>query len=164
MKKRETIIVLLAGMLAVYGLLDYFVLNKKAVTGEEEKINAAIADATTFSQASMARVIALSAQGGAKKLDYAKTSAETPWPRDPFIYYQKELDTEADLSGEDMKDIIYSGFMRLGKNVLGIINGMEYGLGELIADLEYKVHQITPSKVILLTKANKQITIYLQED
>ena len=84
--------------------------------------------------------------------------------RPPFIHYDKgpgPLDASEDAAVPDMT---YSGFIQIGSHLLGIINGMEYRIGDLVLEIGYKVIQITPLKVTLLTQTNKQVTLYLQED
>ncbi|WDP90796.1 MAG: hypothetical protein HUN04_14260 [Desulfobacter sp.] len=167
MNKREKIIIFLAGLMALYGALDYFVLGKKSsATGEEDKIKAAVQQTDAFAAAATAQLTAMVTQNKGKNLTYTKKMAETPWPRDPFIVHtgtDKTVDQE-EINPADLPEIIYSGYIRAGAAVLAVINGMEYTVGELVADIGYKVHNITPSKVVLLTESNKQITIYLQED
>jgi len=165
MNRREQIIILLAVLMAAYGVLDYFVLSKKGASGkDEDKVTAAVQQADTFAATATARLTAMSVKNKGRSLSYTKKMAETPWPRDPFITHTKVIEKEEQLSDADMPEMIYSGFIKLGNRILGVINGMEYRVGELVVDIGYKVHQITASKVILLTESNKQIIIYLQED
>ena len=164
MNKRESIIILLAALLAAYGLLDYFVLSKKKTGTNEEIIKAAITEAETAGTAATASLTALIAKNRGRELSYTKSKVESPWLKDPFIHYDKgseHLDASEDAVVPDMT---YSGFIQLGSHLLGIINGMEYRIGDLVLELGYKVIQITPLKATLLTQTNKQVTLYLQED
>jgi len=162
MNKREVIIIGLAGLLAVYGLLNYFVLDQKKGSTDEEKIQAAIKAADAIGKTAQTTMAALKKNGG-RDLAYLKTKAEDIWSRDPFIYYGENSE-KLDGASDKLPDMVYSGFIQLGENILGIINGMEYSIGDLVIDLGYKVLEITPTKVTLLTQSNRQVTLYLQED
>ncbi|WP_035235465.1 hypothetical protein [Desulfobacter vibrioformis] len=163
MNKREVIIIGLAGLLAVYGLLNYFVLDKKKGSTDEEKIQAAIKAADAIGKTAQTTMAALKKNGG-RDLAYLKTKAEDIWSRDPFIYYGENSGKLDDGASDKLPDMVYSGFIQLGENFLGIINGMEYSIGDLVIDIGYKVLEITPTKVTLLTQSNRQVTLYLQED
>ena len=164
MNKREVIIIVLAGVLAVYGLLNYFVLDKKKGSTDEEKIQAAIKAADDIGKTAQITVAALKKGNGGRDLSYLKAKAEGIWREDPFIYYSEDSEDLDDTTAETMPDMVYSGFIQMGENILGIINGMEYSIGDLVIKIGYKVLQITPIKVTLLTQSNRQVTLYLQED
>jgi len=164
MNKREAIIIVLAGLLAVYGVLDYFVLDKKRGSKDEEKIQAAIAKTEEIGKTSQTTVAVLRKGNGGRDLPYLKVKVEEIWSKDPFIYYSEDSEELDDIAGEKQPEMVYSGFIQLGGNILGVINGMEYSIGELVIKIGYKVLQITPTKVTLLTQSNRQITLYLQED
>ena len=164
MKKREVIILVLAGVLVLFGVLNYFVLDKKKGSTDEEKIQAAIAAAENTGKTSQATIAALQKGNGGRNLPYLKSKAEGIWSKDPFIYYSDDSEEMSDADAEKMPAMIYSGFIQLGENILGVINGMEYSMGDLLIDIGYKVIQITPKKVVVLTQNNKQVTLYLQQD
>ncbi len=46
-------------------------------------------------------------------------------------------------------DIAYTGYVAIGNSVLGILDGLEYRVGETVADTGYVVKSITPGKVVL---------------
>ncbi len=164
MKKRESIIILLAALAAVYGLLDYFVLGKKDAGSEEQIIQAAVEDAKTAGKTSDAAIAALTAANKGRVLSYSKKKAEGPWLKDPFIQHTEDPEALKNSGNEALPDMIYSGFIQLGSNILGIINGMEYSVGDLVLEIGFKVVQITPLKVTLLTQTEQEVTLYLQED
>ncbi|MBG3875640.1 hypothetical protein FVW20_01005, partial [Desulfovibrio oxamicus] len=46
-------------------------------------------------------------------------------------------------------DIAYTGYVAIGNSVLAILDGLEYRVGETVADTGYVVKSITPGKVVL---------------
>ncbi|WP_243838179.1 hypothetical protein, partial [Nitratidesulfovibrio liaohensis] len=46
-------------------------------------------------------------------------------------------------------DIAYSGYVAIGNSVLAILDGLEYRVGETVAETGYVVKSITPGKVVL---------------
>lgn len=46
-------------------------------------------------------------------------------------------------------DIPYTGYVAIGNSVLAILDGLEYRVGETVADTGYVVKSITPGKVVL---------------
>ncbi len=164
MNKRETIIIVLAGLLALYGLLDYFVLGNDKQGSAEQQIAAAATEAEAVTQKANANLTALKAGKGKEALAYIKTRAESMWLSDPFILYTGDSADQDREKEKDMPALIYSGFIQVGETILGVINGMEYSIGELILDAGYKVSQITPLKVVLVTQTGKKVTLYLQEE
>lgn len=164
MNKREVIIIVFAGLLVVFGLLDFFVLDKKADGTDDEKIQAAILTAEDTEKAAHAAIASLKKDNGDSDLPFLKKKAESLWSRDPFILYSGDTDERDTAEIENLPEMVYSGFIQLGENVLGVINNMEYSIGDLVIDIGCKVLQITPTKVTLLTQSDRQVTLYLQED
>jgi hypothetical protein len=46
-------------------------------------------------------------------------------------------------------DIAFTGYVAIGNSVLAILDGLEYRVGETVADSGYVVKSITPGKVVL---------------
>ena len=46
-------------------------------------------------------------------------------------------------------DIAFTGYVAIGNSVLAILDGLEYRVGETVADTGYVVKSITPGKVVL---------------
>ncbi|WP_321495003.1 hypothetical protein [uncultured Desulfobacter sp.] len=164
MNKREVIIIVFAGLLVVFGLLDFFVLGEKTDRTDDEKIQAAIITAEEAQNTAHEAIASLKKGNGGSDLAFLKEKAESIWPRDPFILYSGDPDERDATEIENLPEMVYSGFIQLGENVLGVINNMEYSIGDLVIDIGCKVLQITPTKVTLLTQADRQLTLYLQED
>lgn len=165
MKTREIIIIVIAVAIAAYGALDFFVLSNKKSTSGEGKISAAVTEIDAFADLSKAKLTVVTSKQEFKDIDYLISKAETRWENDPFMVYSStgaELDEQ---QGErELVELTYTGFIKAGKKMLAVINGMEYTIGEMLIDVGYKVFRITSSQVILLTEANKQITLHLEEN
>lgn len=163
MKKRELIIVTLAGILLIYGLLDFFVFSGKPKNGEDEKIAGRLSEITTFAESAGSELTAVTAKKEFPDMDYLVSKIESDWPHDPFIVYGPDHFQDT-LSDEEIPKLSYTGFIKAGKKILAVINGMEYEIGELLRDVGYTVSGITPSRVVLLTDLNKEIILQLEEN
>lgn len=163
MKLREKIIILAALLAGIYGLADYFIFAGKSDQGQA-LIQKAALDLDTYAAAASAK-LAVSKLKDPDKVNYLISRAESDWPRDPFM---GEIATEIAITDTDLDakgpELVYSGFIRAGKIILAVVNGIEYRIGEVMNDVGYKVAGITPSQVILLTETNKEIVIDIEED
>ncbi len=163
MKLREKIIVLVAALAGIYGLADYFLFSGKTDQGQE-LIEKAALDLDTYAAAASAKLAASKIKDPAK-VDYLITKAESDWTHDPF---GGEMAVQIDTTDEDPDakafELVYSGFLRVGKMILAVVNGIEYRTGEMLHEVGYKVAEITPSQVVLITETNKKIVIYLEEN
>ena len=165
MNRREIIIIVIAVAIGAYGVLDFFVLSGKKSSNGDDKIQAAITKIDTFANLSRTNLTAVTTKQEFKDIDYLISKAETRWKNDPFMVYGSngaELDKQ--LEGKELPEMTYTGFIKAGKKMLAVINGMEYTIGEMLRDIGYKVFRITSSQVILLTGANKKITLHLEEN
>jgi hypothetical protein len=60
--------------------------------------------------------------------------------------------------------IIYSGYVDSGKNKMAVIDGLEYRVGEQLAEEGYVLKKITPSKVLIFDKrTGSSLEIPIQE-
>ncbi len=165
MKKREIIIVVIAAVLGVYGILDYFILSGSSAMGDDKKITNALVSIDEFVQSSEQNLAPAALKGSLADQAYLISKAEALWEKDPFGGYGLgESKGEQNLAEEKLPEMKYSGFIRAGKKMLAVVNGMEYTVGELLVDVGYKVSRITSSKVVLLTEANKEIVLQLEEN
>jgi hypothetical protein len=163
MKKREIIIVMLAGILVLYGLLDFFVFSGKPENGEDEKIAGQLSGITAFAESAGSELAAVAAEKEFPDMDYLVSRIESEWPHDPFVA-DGSAGIQAAVSDLEAPKLAYTGFIKAGKKILAVINGMEYEIGELLKDVGYKVSGITPSRVVLLTELNKEIILQLEEN
>ena len=165
MKTREIIIIVIAVVIGAYAALDFFIFSNKKPTSGEDQIRAAVTEIDTFADLSRANLTAVTAKQEFKEIDYLISKAETRLENDPFMLYDsKGAELDEQLEGKELPELAYTGFIKAGKKMLAIINGMEYTIGEMLRDIGYKVFRITSSQVILLTEANKEITLYLEEN
>jgi hypothetical protein len=168
MEKREKIILVLAISALLYGGFDYFILSSDKNKGIEsvaenqfsnfiEKINTTLANLNTIEKKKA-------------NADYMISMIESEWKNDPFSKIEKlskenqgsSLDQGSSIDTE-VGGWIYSGFIKLGNKMLAVIDGMEYTTGEYIKDSGYKIIRITSEKVLINSKLNKKIVLYLNE-
>ncbi len=165
MNRREKIIVILATVIGIYGLMDYLILSKsvESTTGEilaQEKL-----DIDTFAETASVSLTAISTITQEKDMSYLLARLESEWNKDPFISIDPDMEVEPEENQEkDVPELVYSGFVKIGNKLMAVINGMEYMIGETLKDISFKIKKITPGKVILMTEANKEIIIFLQEN
>ncbi len=163
MSKREFIIVIIAGLIGIYGIVDYFVLPRLGAADKSDPVAEAKAHldkAVQNALADLAMAQALNAVPGPKEIIIR---SETPWEKDPFgtAPVPKVQTPGADA---DMPELLYSGFVKAGRQILAIINGMEYSVGEMVKDASLTLSRITPTQVVLLSGSQKEIILQLQEN
>lgn len=68
----------------------------------------------------------------------------------PFYAGTGGISLEEDRSlGGDAVEFVYSGFMKLGKKLFAVVNGVEYAIGDELAEGGYSVQSIDKNFVIL---------------
>ncbi len=164
MNRRESIIIVVAVAIGIYGLLDYFVLSGKKVNGKDENLAVAVGKIDTFAQTASLDLTQVVSKKDFQDTGYLISKAEAKWENDPFWIYQADDMEYIATAEEKLPELSYTGFIKAGQKVLAVVNGMEYTLGELLRDVGYKVSRITPLKVVLLTEANKEIILQLEEN
>ncbi len=165
MNKREFIIIIGAACIGIYGLLDYFIISGDTMNSNEEAINSEMEQIDTYTTQVLGRLAVINSSNNFNDMNYLISKAETPWNSDPFMKYNiSENEFNDSLGEEEGIALLYTGFIKAGRKTLAVINGMEYKVGELLKEVTYKVSKITPSKVILLTEANKEIILKLKEN
>ncbi|MBI9089047.1 MAG: hypothetical protein JEZ12_07515 [Desulfobacterium sp.] len=163
MKRREKIILLVAVLMGVYGLADYFLLSGGS-DGSQVVAQMAEQELETYVSTASARLAVASIKDRGHT-DYLISKAEADWTRDPFrAELTKAVEDAQPVSDAKDAELVYSGFIRAGSLLLGVVNGMEYRSGEMLNELGYKVEEITPAQVVLRTEANKEIILYLEEN
>ena len=86
---------------------------------------------------------------------FAIRSAESPWPRDPFLASDSVLSDSApqpSATGTGQPDersatFVYSGFLDAGPRQLAIINGVDYAVGERVDDQGHYLRRILPTQI-----------------
>ena len=159
MKKREMIIVGVALAALAYGALDYLVLSRKPAGP------AATPELSAFSDATRVQLAVLTGKES-DRVQYQIARAEAEWQSDPFA-----MPPVAELAsaGKDSDkgpgvDLHYTGFIQAGRQVLAVINQMEYNVGETLLELGYRVMGISQERVVLLTDDNSELVIPLEEN
>jgi hypothetical protein len=166
MNKREKIIVLIAVVIAVYGVLDYFVLSSGNGESDEALIARQKQDAQAIATNASADIALIRKITGTIDYPYLLQRIQAPWDNDPFILGHTGLETDvtADAETEALPELIYSGFVKIGSTLRAVINGMEYRSGETLKDAGLIIRKITTGKVVLVTKGNKEITLNIEEN
>ncbi len=165
MNKREKIIVILAAVIGIYGLMDYFIFSKTSESKAQEILAQEKLDIDTFTQTASVSLTSIRTITQEKNMPYLLARMESEWQKDPFIRIDSDTVPEPDeKQASAVPELVYSGFVKIGNNLMAVINGMEYMIGETLKDISFKIKKITPGKVILITEANKEIIIFLQEN
>jgi len=164
MNRREAIIVIIALIIGGYAAADYFILSKKQGSSPQEQLQSKITKIEAVAAQAMGEMVAVNKVANNAHLPYILASLEGPWQTDPFIQYDPQADKGTSDLDEALPELVYSGFIRAGKRVLAVVNGMEYMVGETLKEVGFKLKSITASKVVLLTQANREVTLTLQEN
>ena len=153
MTTREKIIVGAMCLTIFYGVYDLLVSNTSEKTAPTHAANA-IGELKLF----VAEIgQKLNNERITRENRYMIDQAGAAWDKDPFINSTKPLQKrlasnivdQQSLSIETHPNFIYSGFMQLGAVRMAIINGMEYAVGESLADKTYYVKSISPQRVVI---------------
>jgi hypothetical protein len=163
-KKREIIILAIAALFVLYAGYEYL------IAGPASKKVKTIASADSVKVDTFTSGITKDlGEDKIGDLDaYVIRRMETDWGRNPFWkkdLYKDWVNREGVAKGNGvLAKIIYSGYVASGKNIMAVINGFEYRIGEQLEIEGYVLKQITPSKVLIFNKntGNKE-EIPLQE-
>jgi len=143
MKKSEKIILFLVFIAASYAAVDFSMTRQKRMAAKIQTQT----DSQGIAELS-AQVNALSSEAD-RKIDRLATAINEPWPETIFVPRQvdfgsKKEEVEEHDEVKKTKDaaiielqtkahqLIYSGFLAMGSDLIAIINGMDYKIGEQI--------------------------------
>jgi len=160
MSKREKFILLLTLAIVLYGLLDFLILSRG--TGDPylaEKSQTA----KDFSTGAMAKISGIEIQDKKSNWQAWTSRIESDWDQDPFARYTRPKKEKKATRISSGAGLVFSGYMRMGKEAFAIINGMEYKIGETIEPQGFLVKKITSTKVVLQRKS-EHIVLYLKEE
>jgi hypothetical protein len=168
LSKREKLIVSLVGVTA---LLALFVLLLPAKgTGTAAPLEKQAAALNDFS----AQIALKVAQNGISNFEAAAIERVVrPWQADPFIdlpsqYSDAERDLTNPAAGEtaEAAELTYSGYMQMGQRKLAIINGLEYEVGEHLADYPSMALQNISSSQVVFVQTDKRgdIVLHIEEE
>jgi len=94
----------------------------------------------------------------AKNIDQARLTPEQAYrlalltdnaTGNPFYGGQGGIPMEDDPSLSSGQDVVYSGFMKVGYKLFAVLNGVEYAVGDELAEGGYRVQGIDKNFVIL---------------
>ena len=149
MTKRENILVIVGGLALVVGAAYYGMkgISPISLPVVQQAMNAQKAQAIsaqltkTVQEKDLTPVEAVILQAAAKA-----------WTNDPFYRWDKSV-AGASQPGT-APTFVFSGFLEMGERRLAIINGMEYQVGEDVAEGGYVVSSIGPKDVTLTHKSD----------
>ena len=160
LKKREIIILVIAALFILYAVYAYFIAGS---VSKKVKLGAGSSKIETFTSE-------LTSDLNKNKISdfdkYVVKRAGIDIGKNPFL--KKDLYrewVEKDNKGNSAAaKIIYSGYVDSRKNIIAIINGVEYRTGEKLAEEGYILKHITPSKVLIFDKrTGSNLEIPIQE-
>jgi len=143
MKQSEKIILVLVFLAAIYAVVDFSLTRQKKMAAKIQTQT----DSQGLAELS-AQVSGLSSEAD-RKIDRLATTINEPWPETIFVPHQvdfgnKKEEVEEPKEQKETKDaaiielqtkanhLIYSGFLAMGSDLIAIINGMDYKIGEQI--------------------------------
>jgi len=161
MTKRQIIMLSIMAVAVVYGAFNFFAggAGKKPVSTPEQKpaeLTALTANVTT----------AISQDVLSAGEAYAIVRAEVEWLHDPFyeskayrelLQYKEKMAARAK-AGDKKITFNYTGYMEHKGTKMAIINGVEYVVGESLEIPGYVLIAITPGKVTIGNKAEREKT------
>jgi len=152
MSRREKIILTIMALVIVGAGLFYLQPTpsgrKPGADGNEAKTRQELNDMVVKTTMELAK----SALSPAEARAIAR--AEAPWTRGDLFLNRPP----ADKAKEDMESpelppladqLIYSGFVQIGKKQLAIINGLEYKVGDVLEPGDFTLREITPTRVVV---------------
>ena len=162
MSKREKIILFVTFIGVLYGVHELFISPSpgKSVAADP-KISGELVKLING-------VIGKNSKKDSETLEgFIIAKAEARWEKDPFL--RQSLPTKKTKQGPitvtDGPELIYSGYLEMGKECIAIINDMEYEAGELMEKEGYIVRAVKPKTVILESEGDgERIILRLQEE
>ena len=178
MKRRETIIVVLMFVAIAYAAYSFIFdrpvdsgLKSNKTTGNHlVAISVGKSSGSGNKNKELRKFVAYVSKKINKKKSvvdmYILKMATAKWKRDPFLRSDIAIGSGLDDGAgfyKSKKEIIYSGYLKLGNKMLAVINGIEYEKGEMLETGVYHVSDMTPSAVVLKNSSNKTITLSFEK-
>lgn len=155
MNNREKIFVALALIAALYAGISFLFSGKNEKAGQ--------AGNNEKPAEEFLREVALSLAGHqlTKTEKIILEKAEVPWPLQPFVSASTSITEDNTDSQQQMpkEAFVYAGFIQVGNRRLAIINGMEYDIGDPVADVPLTVRGISAERVILEDSSGRRIAV-----
>ena len=148
----------------IYGFYALFLENP---TSRNDKLSASGSKLEEFNKF-ITKVAALTKGGLSIEDSYIIERIPVNWTKDPLLNTIQTFDFKPDEEKEDATPeklgISYSGFMKMGKKSIAIINGLEYETGEELPDSGHIINQIYENKVVIVTRDGRnKISVPLDE-
>ncbi|RPH52903.1 MAG: hypothetical protein EHM85_00815 [Desulfobacteraceae bacterium] len=163
--KQQIIILSIMAVAILYGIYDFYIVPRT----KTDSLNPG--EKTAEVEAFMADVTAKMTKGSLSAAAvYAINRAETEWQRDPF--YEKKSFSDWKMfkepkAGKDSKaepGFNYSGYLKLDKKEMVIINGVEYESGSNMEIEGYVLEKIYPDRIVIVNKKSRsRVEVPLQE-
>lgn len=154
MQKREKILIALMVVAVLYGALELFVLSGGSRQPADDPSAAVdVQDVRdTAAQAKNAVEQAALSDQQRRVLEVAAAS----WRPDLFypIPEMERLPPEDAVGAAPGIGLEYSGYLAVGDREMAIINGVEYRVGETVAETDYVLRTITPDRVLVEDRGN----------
>lgn len=163
LNKRQIIILVVMGVVVLYGAYELIFAGSARKAGTEVKSNPVEINSFVSGLTNELAKDSSSARADA----YIIARAEADWQKNPFL--EKGLYKEwAAREGTSEKSaaaakFIYSGYVDSGKKKIAVINGIEYSVGEKLEIKGYALKKITNSKVVISTNTGSEVEILIQE-
>jgi hypothetical protein len=155
MDKRQTIILVVLGIVVLYAAVD-FLTRPKNLTGPGMALK------TAEMGAFVTELTSSLGQDKAKSISTLIFSrAEKEWKQDPFLdaksyraWTTVKDPVKKELAGAAVPKIefVYSGYLETNRKRMAVINGVEYREGENMDVKGYVVANISPARVVIVNR------------
>ncbi len=138
MARRQKILISLMVLAVLYGLYEFF------YAGGEDKPKSSTPAVMQVDELNKlaAEVEALLLKGTDVQDAYIVTRAETEWLVDPFYAARA-------VAAEQLR-LFFTGYLEMGKRKVAIINGIDYEVGDYLAERpDFQVRSIRPNEVVI---------------
>ncbi len=166
MTKREKIILIVTVVVAFYGIFEFF------FKAAPETVSTPAVQNSNPPEAFKSEMMSALTEDSHDKIDaYILERASSEWPAKPFLKSGLPVTTVATeqegvpaTADTPVTSFTYAGYLAVGEKKLAVINGIEYGVSELLPETGYTVERIEPLFVRLNgINGEKDITLTLQE-
>ncbi len=149
MRNRERILVALMVIAVLYGALELFVFSGRPQRPADDP--SAIVDVQDARNAASQAEKALEEAALSDQQRRVLEVAAAPWRPDLFypLPEMERIPQDDTVDADSGSDLEYSGYLAVGDREMAIINGLEYRVGETIAETRYVLRAITPDRVFM---------------
>ena len=169
MSRREKIFVFMAVLAILYGAYSFFIASP-ARKSKPATVNYGVSkEIKAVNKNRLVKEISdvLKQSEPEKAEAYIALRAEEKWTDDPFSASNMFASKRTGKVVRSMREgnLVYSGYLEVGRRKVAIINGMDYQVGDELEMSGYKVKRISPSSVVVDKKGRGKITVpFSKED